>query len=252
VCVPESLQGIYNQLFPPEPQQQDHDFDRLKTLVGSAISPRLPELEKLLGLQQPNVQFQDDLASAILSCVWTHNFPPKRPGDKRKELLAISKGNDTVAQSIRQLNWRVGQSSTLYHPVKQRLLELGSGADDREKISQLCLAHARALRDGGGPRGMLAFRVLVELLCYAFERATGADVSEAAKYRGETDRFKGVFFDFVDAILRIVRERVPGIACPESRLAQDFYVFDFVTSLRKSRTPAKTKRRRRRLRSRNR
>jgi hypothetical protein len=234
VSVPASLQGIYNQLFPPEPRQQDQHFDRLKALAGSAISPRVPELEKLLGLQQRNVQFEDDLVSAISSCIWMHNFPPKRPGDKRKELLAISKGNDTVAQSIRQLNWRVGQSSSLYDPVKQRLLELGSDVDDREKLSQLCLAHARALRDGGGRKGMLAFRVLVQLLCDTFERATGGDVSETAKYRGQKQEFEGVFFEFVDSVLRIVRERVPRIACPESRLAQDTYVFKVVSSLRPS------------------
>ena len=54
--------GIYNQLCPPLPEEAD-GFAGLRRIIAVAISSHVPELEKLLGSQQPNSQFRDDLSS---------------------------------------------------------------------------------------------------------------------------------------------------------------------------------------------
>ena len=51
------LARIYNQLCPPLPEESDELAD-LRRIIAVAISSHLPELEKLLGLQQPNSQFR--------------------------------------------------------------------------------------------------------------------------------------------------------------------------------------------------
>ena len=58
--------GIYNQLCPPLPEESD-EFAGWRRIIAVAISSHRPELEKLLGLQQPNSQFRDDLSEAILN-----------------------------------------------------------------------------------------------------------------------------------------------------------------------------------------
>jgi hypothetical protein len=79
----------------------------------------------------------------------------------------------------------------------------------------------------------------------AFEKATGAKASDAAKYKGKEHGHEGVFFEFVNAVLPLVREFVPQMPWPESRLAQDTYVFKVVTSLRRN---GKRQKRRKRIR----
>ncbi len=81
---------IYNQLCPPLPEESD-ELAHLTWITVAAISSHLPELEKLLGLQQPDSQFRHELSQAILICVLTHKFPPKRHSQNRKELKEISK-----------------------------------------------------------------------------------------------------------------------------------------------------------------
>jgi len=88
---------------------------------------------------------------------------------------------------------------------------------------------------------MRGFWSLVELLGAAFEKATGAKASDAAKYRGEKHGHEGVFFEFVDTVLPLVRELAPKMPCPESRLAQDTYVFKVVTAPQKRKAPKKKK-----------
>jgi hypothetical protein len=87
MSVPPSLEGVYNQLFPQ--QERGEASDRCDVLVRDAIVQYLPELEELLGLQQPRAQFRDDLTQAISNCVQARNFPPNRPAHKQKELAAV-------------------------------------------------------------------------------------------------------------------------------------------------------------------
>ena len=56
--------GIYNQLCPTLPEESD-EFAGWRRIIAVAISSHVPELEKLLGLQQPNSQFRDDLSSGL-------------------------------------------------------------------------------------------------------------------------------------------------------------------------------------------
>jgi hypothetical protein len=45
--------------------------------------------------------------------------------------------------------------------------------------------------------------------------------------------YQGLFFEFVQAVLPIVRKLAPDMPCPGSRLAEDIFVFKVVTSLRR-------------------
>ena len=63
----------------------------------------MPELEKLLGSQQPNSQFRDDLSEAILICVLTNKVPPKRRSQNRNELKKISEDAAAAEEIIRRL-----------------------------------------------------------------------------------------------------------------------------------------------------
>jgi hypothetical protein len=128
MSVPASLEGVYNQLFPP--QERGEASDRCNDIVRDAIVQHLPELEELLGLQQPHAQFRDDLTQAISTCVQAHNFPPNRPAHKQKELAAVINEAANVVSSIRRLNSRIRPSAILYPPIKQRFLELGMIADE--------------------------------------------------------------------------------------------------------------------------
>jgi hypothetical protein len=88
---------------------------------------------------------------------------------------------------------------------------------------------------------MLGFRSLVELLLAAFEKATGAKAG-AAEYRGEEHGHEGVFFEFLDTVRPLVCEFAPEMPWPESRLAQDTYVFKVVTARRSGKRQKRRKR----------
>jgi hypothetical protein len=77
--------SIYNQICPPLPEESD-EFAGWRRIIAAAISRYVPELEKLLGLQQPNSQFRDDLSRVILVSVLTNKVPPKRHSQNRNEL----------------------------------------------------------------------------------------------------------------------------------------------------------------------
>ena len=100
-------------------------------------------------------------------------------------------------------------------------------------LLQMARAHADALTDEGGSTGMIAFRTLIEGLAHVFENVMGYDVSDAAKYRGAKYGYQGLFFEFVQAVLPLVRKLAPDMPFPDSRLAEDIFVYKVVTSLRR-------------------
>src|SRR3984893_4415827 len=88
---------IYNQLCPPLPEESD-EFAGWRRIIAVAISSHVPELEKLVGVQQPNPQFRDDLSEAILICVLTNKVPPKRHRQNSNELEKIRRLAKTRTQ----------------------------------------------------------------------------------------------------------------------------------------------------------
>jgi hypothetical protein len=130
-----------------------------------------------------------------------------------------------------------------YLSIRDHFLQLASQALQFADLSSMARAHPEMLNpDKGGPRGMIAFRALVEKLADAFESATGTPAWEAAKYLGVKRGHQGHFFDFVQAVLPIARELAPNMLLPDNRLAEDTYVFDVVSRLRRSRVGKRTKR----------
>jgi len=240
-----STDGINNQLCPPIREEPD-ELGSLSRGIARAISSHGPKLEQLVGLEQPNSQFRDDLSEAILLCVLTHEFPPKRRSETRKQLNALSKEAAAAGEINRRVVSRLRKTSGIYPLIKRRYLELfGNQTDQYAALARTARGHADSLVDRGGPTGMRGFRSLVELLGAAFEKATGSKASDAAKYRNEEHGHEGVFFEFVNTVLPLVLELAPEMPCPESRLAQDTYVFKVVTSLRRN---GKRQKRRRRIR----
>jgi hypothetical protein len=225
--------GIYNQLCPTLPEESD-EFAGWRRIIAVAISSHVPELEKLLGSQQPNFQFRDDLSQAILICVLTNKVPPKRHSQNRNELKKISEDAAAAEEIIRGLISRLGETSSIYPPIKSRYVELlAKHVPEYASLASMARAHADALTDEGGLTGMIAFRTLIEGLAHVFENVMGYDVSDAAKYRGAKYGYQGLFFEFVQAVLPLVRKLAPDMPCPESRLAEDTFVFKVVTSLRR-------------------
>jgi hypothetical protein len=222
--------GLERQLLPPLPEEPD-DFRPLKQAIVQMISSHMPKLEELAGLQEPNSQLRNEVAEVILLCILTHKFPPKRHSETRKQLLALSGEAASAAEISRRLVSTLAETSGIYPPIKRRYLELfGNQIEQYVTFAKLARGHGNSLTDRGGQRGMLGFRLLVELLCAAFEKVTGRKVSEAARYRGEKQGHEGIYFDFVDAVLSLVRKLAPDMPCPESRLAQDTYVLKVITS----------------------
>jgi hypothetical protein len=243
---------IYEQLF-PAPEETDQRKSR-RQAIAAGILKYLPQLENLLRLQESNYQFRHALIEAILECVETNESPPKRRSRLWKELDDISKDAALAAKVQRRLISRLEQTSSIYPPVKNPFLErLANYTSDYVALSELARAHANYLgKDKGGVRGLIAFRILVVRLAFMFERFTGCEVSEAARYKGVKDGHQGVFFDFVQGVLPFIREFAPEMPLPESRLAEDTFVFDVVCSFRRTREPKhKKKRRSRRLTSAN-
>ena len=109
--------GIYNQLCPALPEESD-EFAGWRRMIAVAISSHVPELEKLLGSQQPNSQFRDDLSRVILVCVLTNKVPPKRHSQNRNELRKISEDAAAAEEIIRRLISRLGDIGHLY-PYKK-------------------------------------------------------------------------------------------------------------------------------------
>ena len=224
---------IYNQLCPPLPEEPD-ELDDTRRVIAAEISSHVPELEKLLGLQQPNSQFRDDLSRVILVCVLTNKVPPKRHSRKRNELKKISEDAAAAEEIIRRLISRLGETSGIYPPIKSLYLErLAKHVPEYASLASMARAHADALTDEGGTTGMIAFRTLIEGLAHVFENVMGYDASDAAKDRGAKYGYQGLFFEFVQAVLPIVRKLAPDMPCPGSRLAEDIFVFKVVTSLRR-------------------
>jgi len=81
-----STDGIY----PPLREEPD-ELGSLRRGIARAVSSRAAKLEQLVGLEEPNSQFRDDLSEAILLCVLTHKFRPKRRSETRKQLEALKK-----------------------------------------------------------------------------------------------------------------------------------------------------------------
>jgi hypothetical protein len=239
-----STDGINNQLRPPLREEPD-ELGSLSREIARAVSSHGPKLEQLVGLEEPNSQFRDDLSAAILLCVLTHKFPPKRRSETRRQLNALSEEAAAAGEINRRVVSRLRETSGIYPPIKRRYLELfGNQTDHYAALARIARGHADSLIDRGGPGGMGGFRSLVELLGAAFEKATGAKASDAAKYRNEEHGHEGVFFEFVNTVLPLVLELASEMPCPESRLAQDTYVFKVVTSLRRN---GKRQKRRRRI-----
>jgi hypothetical protein len=233
--------GINNQLCPPLREEPD-ELGSLRRGIARAVSSHAAKLEQLVGLEEPNSQFRDDLSEAILLCVLTHKFRPKRRSETRKQLEALRKEAAAAEEINRRLVSRLRETSGIYPPIKRQFVELlGNQTDYYARLSKLARGHANSLIDRGGRTGMRGFWSLVELLGAAFEKATGAKASDAAKYRGEKHGHEGVFFEFVDTVLPLVRELAPKMPCPESRLAQDTYVFKVVTAPQKRKAPKKKK-----------
>ena len=94
-------------------------------------------------------------------------------------------------------------------------------------LYELARAHAKYLgKDKGGVRGLIAFRKLVVSLALIFERFAKCEVCEAARYKGVKHGHQGVFFDFVQGVRPFICEFAPAMPLPESRLAEDTFVFD--------------------------
>jgi hypothetical protein len=55
-----SIDGIYNELCPPLPEEPNE----LSREIARAVSLHGPKLEQLVGLEEPNSQFRDDLPEA--------------------------------------------------------------------------------------------------------------------------------------------------------------------------------------------
>jgi hypothetical protein len=79
---------MYNELRPPLREEPD-ELGSLSREIARAVSSHGPKLEQLVGLEEPNSQFRDDLSEAILLCVLTHKFPPKRRSETRKQLESL-------------------------------------------------------------------------------------------------------------------------------------------------------------------
>lgn len=164
-------------------------------IIAVAISSHVPELEKLLGLQQPNSQFQDDLSRVILVCVLTNKVPPKRHSQNRNDLKKISEDAAAAEEIIRRLISRLGETSGIYPPIKSLYLErLAKHVPEYASLASMARAHADALTDEGGTTGMIAFRTLIEGLAHVFENVMGYDASDAAKDRGTKYGYQGLFF----------------------------------------------------------
>jgi hypothetical protein len=236
---------IYNQLFPPTEESEERRTAR--QAVAAAVKNHLPQLEQLLGLPEPSSQFRQDLIEAILDCTLKHKSPPKRASKLRKELKDIREDAARAEKINQRLNSRLQHTSAIYPPIKYRFLQLEKHTPDYAALANLARAHLALLPDLGGQRGFIAFQTLVGGLAYAFENATTRRASDAAKYNAN-DGHEGLFFDFVQAILPIVHELAPGMPGPDSRLAEDTYVFESVSSLRRSGELKRTRGRRRELR----
>jgi hypothetical protein len=225
--------GIYNQLCPPLPEESD-GFAGCRRIIAVAISSHVPELENLLGSEQPNSQFRDDLSRVILVCVLTNKVPSKRHSQNRNELKKISEDAAAAEEIIRRLISRLGETSGIYPPIKSRYVELlAKHVPEYASLASMARAHADALTDEGGTTGMIAFRSLIEGLAHVFENVMGYDASDAAKDRGAKYGYQGLFFEFVQAVLPLVRKLAPDMPWPGSRLAEDIFVFKVVTSLRR-------------------
>src|ERR1700730_7954373 len=146
----------------------------------------------------------------------------------------ISEDAAAAEEIIRRLISRLGETSSIYPSIKSRYVELlAKHVPEYASLASMARAHADALTDEGGLTGMIAFRTLIEGLAHVFENVMGYDVSDAAKSRGAKYGYQGLFFEFVQAVLPLVRELAPDMPCPESRLAEDTFVFKVVTSLRR-------------------
>jgi hypothetical protein len=236
--------GIIDQLCPPLPEESEESIG-LKRVFEAVISSHVLNLEGMLGLQEPNPRFRSDLAEAVLICTLTARWPPQRPSLKRKELLNISEDAAAFKEIGCRLASRLQQTSSIYEPIRDQFLRVARQASEFASLSSMARAHAKMfIPDRGGPRGMIAFRELVKGLARTFEGAIGRPAWEAAKYRGEKGGHEGLFIDFVQAVLPIVRNLAPDMPLPDGRLAEDTYAFEVVSSLRRSRKGKLTKRKR--------
>jgi hypothetical protein len=233
--------GIRDQLCPPLPEESESSI-RCKQIIDATINPSILRWANMLGLQEPNPRFRNDLVEALWICFLLALSQPKRPSLIRKELEKINKEAVACSRSAGRLISLL-QTSNIYPLIRDHFLQLASQALQFADLSSMARAHPEMLNpDKGGPRGMIAFRALVEKLADAFESATGTPAWEAAKYLGVKRGHQGHFFDFVQAVLPIARELAPNMLLPDNRLAEDTYVFDVVSRLRRSRVGKRTKR----------
>jgi hypothetical protein len=218
------LNNVRDQLCPPIPDEPLDDFADLRQVIAAAISSSCPEIETVLGLEQPTPQFREDLSHAILICVLTHKLPPKRRSQIAKQLRVISKDAGAAAKIGRNLITRLTSSFLIYPPIQNRFVtKLEGYAFECESLSAMAGAHARVLKDPGGKRGLIAFRTLVDQLMPAFESVTGTAAS--VTWKDIEGIYVGQFLDFMRAVVRLMRRLFSNISFPNSDLAVDIFVY---------------------------
>jgi hypothetical protein len=233
--------SLEDQLCPPILNERADWVHRLREAIADKISSLVPQIERVLGLEEPSSAFRYDLSEAILLCALTHFYPPERWSRTAKKLKAISKDAAAAEKNARRLMSRLENDCGIYPPIKNGYLcKLRQHVSDYASLSTLADAHT-ARKDPGGQTGLVAFRTLVDRLIPAFESATG--IRAPVTYNDTTEMYGGQFLEFMYAVVEMVRRLFPSISYPSSGLAVAVFVYKRVTSFRrKSHKGAKRKR----------
>jgi hypothetical protein len=105
----------------------NHDCGDAWALVLSALpETELAKCEQLIGLNRPDPEFREGVATAIFFSLVLHSIPLKRSSIVRREYKLIEKEAATAAKSLRQLSAALDQ--TVLRGMAPRLLRLTDGA----------------------------------------------------------------------------------------------------------------------------
>jgi hypothetical protein len=184
---------------------------------------------KIVGLSAPSLQFEEDIANALIEVVFFHLAPkPLAPSQSRKQMLRLKKTVASASKAVRRVHFALEQVDPIYRDaIKEQKPQLDFLLKTLQSLSDLSDRYVAGFSRPGGAPKMIAFEILVRRLAAIFEKFTG----RAAKvtWNAYERRYDGKFVNLVEAVLPMTVECAKQLGTempyPRTHLARGKYIF---------------------------
>jgi hypothetical protein len=216
-------------------------FEQCRAFLTAEVKLRKSQYAKVVPLRVSSPQFENDVIEAIVLSVTYHLAPkPTKFSVLREQMVRVDEAAISAAEKLHALQATLEQVEQMYRDALLNQQPKIVATPFRMARSVEALSHRAHLYwrgfagEGGAPK-MVGFRMLVQHLAGAFQRAVG----RAAKvtWNAYDKRYGGDFVNFFEALLPIALECAqqlgPKMPCPGNARARGKYIFELTRSARR-------------------